>query len=79
MQEANWSAAFIQVKALDRRLNEEGRRVYNLAETLANNKEYDVAADAYAYVVKVGTKSQYYVESRIGGLMVRFNQLADGG
>ena len=79
MQEANWNAAFIQVKALDRRLGEDGRRVYNLAETLANNKEYKVAADAYAYVVKVGKKSQYYVESRIGGLMVRFNQLAGGG
>jgi len=79
MQEANWSAAFIQVKALDRRLNEDGRRVYNLAETLAINKEYAVAADAFEYVVKIGKKSQYYVESRIGGLMIRYNQLAEGG
>lgn len=79
MQESNWNAAFIQVKALDKRLNEDGRRVYNLAETLSNNKEYRVAADAYAYVVSIGAKSQYYVESRIGGLMVRYNQLLEGG
>ncbi len=79
MQESNWSATFIQVKALDRRLSEEGRRVYNLAQTLANNKQYEVAADAYAYVVKVGPEGPYYADARIGGLMVRYDQLSAGG
>ncbi len=79
MQESNWKAALVQVKALDRRLGEDGRRVFNLAQTLSNNKEYSVAADAYNYVVKIGRKSQYYADSRIGGLMVRFDQLNAGG
>ncbi len=79
MQESNWKAALIQVKALDRRLVENGRRVFNLAQTLGNNKEYDLAVEAYDYVVKQGPRSQFYTEARIGGLMVRFDQLSEGG
>ncbi|MCH8330243.1 MAG: hypothetical protein IH946_02505, partial [Bacteroidetes bacterium] len=42
--------AFIQVKALDRRLRETGLRVLELARTASTEKEYQAAIMAYEYL-----------------------------
>ena len=43
IQEKDFELALIQAKSLDRRLNEEGERVYDLARLCTSNKNYKVA------------------------------------
>ena len=65
MQEGNYSAALLQTKALDKRLNESGERLINLANIAMSNQQLDVAIESYEYVVTKGKKSPYYTEARI--------------
>ena len=65
MQEGNYSAALIQTKALDRRLNENGDRLINLAAIALSNQKLDVAVEAYEYVIEKGKKGPFYTEARI--------------
>ncbi|MCB0685794.1 MAG: tetratricopeptide repeat protein [Saprospiraceae bacterium] len=51
IQNKDYKNAFRQVKALDRRLRENGARVYDLANMAVNAKEYDVAISAFDYLV----------------------------
>ena len=60
VQQKDYSAAMMQTKALDKRLKEKGARVVSLAQICQKNKEYDLAIDAYEYVLSKGRKSTYY-------------------
>lgn len=65
IQDKNFEGAFIQSKALDRRLDEKGRRLYNLANLAYSNKAYDVAEKAVNYVISKGELSPYYSSSKM--------------
>ncbi|MBK7337977.1 MAG: tetratricopeptide repeat protein [Saprospirales bacterium] len=65
IQRKDYANALRQVKSLDRRLKENGFRVFQFAETVANDKYYDVAIDAYAYIItENGPGTPIYVESK---------------
>merc|ERR1712127_632009 len=65
IQKKDYKNALRQVKALDRRLKENGGRIYRLAEIAANDKDYDAAIVAYNYIVREkGKMSSYYIESK---------------
>lgn len=65
IQRKDYANALRQVKSLDRRLKENGFRVFQFAETVANDKYYDVAIDAYAYIItEKGPGTPIYVESK---------------
>lgn len=60
LQEKKFSSALTHAKALDRRNQEAGNRIINLAKTCVQNKEYDVALKAYRYLLKKDEGSYYY-------------------
>ncbi|MFT7589434.1 MAG: tetratricopeptide (TPR) repeat protein [Limisphaerales bacterium] len=64
LQLKEFPSAFIQVKALDKRMREPGTRVFNFAQTVQNSKEWDVAIDAYDYLIKKGPDNIYYYNAR---------------
>ncbi len=64
-QEKNFSGALVQAKALDRRLQEDGLRVFNLGQLAKKNEDYNTAKDAYEYVVSKGPSNSYYISSRL--------------
>jgi predicted Zn-dependent protease len=72
IQRKDFKTAFIQAKALDRRFGEEGVRVYNLANLSASNKDYDVAIEAYNYIINMGESGVLYISSRVELLNVSF-------
>lgn len=76
-QESNWDMALLQTKALDRRLKEEGIRVYSLAEVLLNNGQYDQCLDACEYVTNLGMLSPYYIQARILQLEARNRKVTE--
>lgn len=65
MQKKDFSSAFVQASALDKRLSENGRRIMNLASLAANNKDYETAKRAYQYVIDKGPSNDYYISAKI--------------
>ena len=72
IQQKDFDQAFIQAKALDRRNNEGGQRLFNLARLSASNASYDVAMEAYSYVLKKAKDPDLIITSRVELLNTEF-------
>jgi TolA-binding protein len=59
-QQKDFEMALIQAKSLDRRLKENGERLLQLAQIAISNGQYDVAIDAYKYILSKGKNGLYY-------------------
>lgn len=77
MQQDEFGAAFIYTKALDKRLNENGFRVYELATIAHENQAYETAINAYEYLVKKGNPS-YTLEAQILKVIAKSEQTLSG-
>lgn len=64
-QKKSFNSALIQVKALDKRKAEDGKRVMDLARICLTNKDFKAAAKCYEYVVSKVPRSPYYTSARI--------------
>lgn len=79
IQKKDYKNAFRQVKALDKRLKENGGRIYQLAEIAANAKDYDSAISAYDYIVaEKGHMSSYYIEAKRESLTCKRKKIVEG-
>lgn len=79
IQRKDYKGALRQVRALDRRLNENGERIFQLAAIAANDKDYDTAIEAYDYIVNdKGISSTYYLDAKRQSLWTRRARLVDG-
>lgn len=72
VQKRNFSGALVQVQALDKRLNEQGRRVIELGRICVENKEYETARKAFKYVTSLGEDKLYYYQAENALLNARF-------
>ncbi|MFP4470488.1 MAG: tetratricopeptide repeat protein [Bacteroidales bacterium] len=77
VQQKDFEMALIQSKSLDRRLQEDGSRVYELGQLCLSNKAYDVAIDAFEYLMGKGANSPLYLEARIGLLNARYMKVTN--
>jgi len=77
IQQKDFELAFIQAKSIDRRLGEEGDRIFELAGLSLSNQNYDVAIEAYNYIIKKGKNNHLYIESKIGLLTARYLKITD--
>jgi tetratricopeptide (TPR) repeat protein len=64
IQDKNFTGAFIQAKALDKRASEQGKRLYALGELSLSNNEFDVARQSYEYIISLGENAPYYLNAR---------------
>ncbi len=79
IQRKDYGNALRQVRALDRRLEENGGRIYKLAQVAANDKDYDTAIKAYDYVVnEKGATSGFYIDSKRESLTCKRKQVVEG-
>lgn len=72
LQQQDFRMAFMQARALDRRMQQEGKPVLEVAQLSTSNLNYDVAADAYQYLLNLGRENRYYLDALVGYLNVRF-------
>ena len=72
IQKKNFSAALIQVQALDKREDAQGRRVFELGEICVENKEYETARKAFQYILQLGEDLQFYYQAEKALLNTRF-------
>src|ERR1035437_8527685 len=75
IQQKDFELALIQARSLDRRLREDGGRVFQLAKIAISNQEYASAIEAYKYLVSKGKEYPFYDESRTELLNTRFIQM----
>ncbi|MBK8566936.1 MAG: tetratricopeptide repeat protein [Saprospiraceae bacterium] len=79
IQTKDYKNALRQAKALDRRLNENGARIYQLAVTAFNDKDYDAAIASYDFIVTdIGYTSPFYMDAKRESLRARRLKLVEG-
>lgn len=66
LQQKKYKSALRQVISLDKRNKTKGSRVMQLARLCVNNQAYDVAIDAYSYVVELGKYERNYHNAQNG-------------
>ncbi len=75
----DYKNALRQYKALDRRFNENGRRIFGLAETAASARDYDTAIEGYGYITGFqDINNPYFFRSMQGSLDARRRKLTEG-
>ncbi|MFM7813023.1 MAG: tetratricopeptide repeat protein, partial [Flavobacteriales bacterium] len=65
VQKRDFKNAFTHVSALDKRMGEQGARVYELAHLAVTNHDYDAASRCFQFIVDLGTTSPYYNTAQV--------------
>ena len=65
IQQKNFPEALLQAKALDRTYKENGERILNLAHLCVSNNEFDVAIQAFDYLISKNNESPFYAQAVI--------------
>lgn len=78
IQQRDFEGAFIQSKALDRRLNEKSSKIITLASVCMSNMEYDLAIRCYEYEIAKGPFGQFYAYARMELLKALDKKITSG-
>lgn len=71
-------SAFIQLKALDKRLREGGKRLNELARICRTNKEFATAEKCYAYILEQGQGLPYFYQAKLGIIDTKYERITLG-
>ncbi len=75
IQQKEFDMAIRQTLALDRRLKEDGARVFELARLLLSNLAYEQAVEALNYLVAKGDEGKFYIPAKMDLLDAKTKQL----
>ena len=76
LQQKDFDFALTQAKAVDARFPDQGAaQVFRVAQIAANNEAYDVAEQAYNYLIAKGKEHPFYFDSKVGLLNTRFDRI----
>ena len=79
IQQKNFPSALRQARALDRRLEENGQRIFQLGQMASNHKDFDTAIDAYKYIIrKKSRNSSFYLSAKSELLKTKKNKILAG-
>lgn len=79
VQRKDFKSALRQYKALDKRLDEIGQRIYNLAGDAADAKDYETAIAAYDYIVtEKGSLNPFFFDAKREALECRRKKITEG-
>lgn len=68
LQDEDFDVALAQCKSLDRRTGDQDAQIVSLARICLNNGQYDLAKDAFEYVVAKGKTNPHYGDALIGAI-----------
>ncbi|MFN4146183.1 MAG: tetratricopeptide repeat protein [Runella sp.] len=74
-QKKQFSKAFIQERALDRRFKQNGTRIFDLGNLALQNKDYPAAIQCFEYLIKEYPQGQLYPYARRMGIAAREEQV----
>ena len=79
LQKKDYKNAFRQLKSVDRLNNEDGNRVFGLANIAAEDHDYDAAIEGYDYIVaEKGRQSPLFIISKQNLLSCKRKKLTEG-
>lgn len=78
IQQKEFDLALKQIIALDKRLKEDGGRIYDLTSLLISNKAYEQAIEGLQYLINKGSSALYYIPAKMQLLYVKNQQLIAG-
>ncbi len=64
MQQKDFHRAFVQARAIDRRLKQEGTKIMEIGQVSLQNKDYKAAMEIFEYFIKEYPQSQNYMLAR---------------
>lgn len=74
-QQGDFEGAFVQSKALDKRLGEDGQRLYELGKICTLNKQWETAQRCFDYILQKGPSNIYYDAAVIDNLNTRYQAI----
>ena len=75
VQNQNFNGAFVQAQALDKRVQGDGTRVFELGLICVENKSYEIARKCFDYVIPLGSSQPLYFEAQKSLLNTRFIEI----
>ena len=75
LQERDFEKAIMQAKALDKRLTEGSKRIYEIGNQAAESDNYAASMDAYSYIINKGNTDAFYIDARSEYLSVLYRQV----
>ncbi|MCQ2278804.1 MAG: tetratricopeptide repeat protein [Bacteroidales bacterium] len=79
LQQKDFQFAWEQARAVDQRFPSQGEeQIFRVATIAHNNSDYTTAASCYRYLIGKGAANQYYFDSRVGELRVKFDRINKG-
>jgi len=73
VQEKDFTNAFVQAKAIDKREKENGERLLEIGDMAVSNVDFDDAVRCYQYVVDKGKENDLYIDAK-SKLLTTLNQ-----
>jgi len=77
MQNKQYKSALSQVMSLDRRTNNSLNSIYDIGETFLDLGRYNLAIEAFEYIIEKGFDSNLYIDSQINKLYALTNSMED--
>ncbi|MAX05311.1 MAG: hypothetical protein CMD19_02475 [Flavobacteriales bacterium] len=68
MQNHQFRMALLQAKALDKRIQSDGKGVYDLAEVFLDKGYFELAAQAYDYIIAKGKRNRLFIDANVNKL-----------
>ncbi len=75
LQEGNIQEALIQAKAYDKKLKNGGVMTYEVGLAAQKSKKYDLAQEAFNYIINQWKHSPYYWKAKFGILNTKYNYI----
>lgn len=77
LSQGDYYSAFVQERALDQRLDEMGKRVFDMARICQQNRAYKVAEQCYEYIKELGNRSPYYYQAKLGAINMKYTRVTE--
>src|SRR5258706_9329211 len=79
VQQKDFESAFVQAKAVDKRLGESGSRLVSLGQLSVANQDYDAGIKCFQYIIDKGKSNFYYTTARMEMLGARNKKVIESG
>ena len=75
VQEKDFDSAFIQVTAIDKRLKENGMRVFDLSQSALIEEQFTAAIEGFTYVIDKGPSNPLYEKAKLSLVGAKMKKL----
>ncbi len=78
LQEKDFESALIQAKALDKRTDDQGNRVFTLGRLAVSNADYQAGENCFQYIMDKGKNGTYYNAARMEMILASNQRITSG-